>query len=87
MKLAGQGKWNILMQDVLSDREQAEERHILKEGIDAENKGKKTERLRGSHSHSKKIFCRTCLLTRPFLIRVQARSESSQRKSPFSQYI
>ena len=36
MKLAGQGKWNILMQDVLSDREQAEERHILKEGRDAE---------------------------------------------------
>ena len=41
MKLAGQGKWNILMQDVLSDREQAEERHILKEGIDAEKKFKK----------------------------------------------
>ena len=36
MKLAGQGKWNILMQDVLSNRERAEERHILKEGIDAE---------------------------------------------------
>ena len=36
MKLAGQGKGNILMQDVLSDRERAEERHILKEGRDAE---------------------------------------------------
>ena len=36
MKLAGQGKWNILMQDVLSDRKRAEERHILKEGRDAE---------------------------------------------------
>jgi len=36
MKLAGQGKWSLLMQDVLSDRERAEERHILDEGRDAE---------------------------------------------------
>ena len=36
MKLAGQGKWSILMEDVLSNRERAEERHILNEGRDAE---------------------------------------------------
>ena len=36
MKLAGQGKWNLLMQDVLSNRERGEERHILDEGRNAE---------------------------------------------------
>ena len=41
MKLAGQGKWSLLMQDVLSNRERAEERHILDEGRDAEKKFKK----------------------------------------------
>tara|TARA_R100001443_G_scaffold75963_1_gene83437 strand:+ start:687 stop:821 length:135 start_codon:yes stop_codon:yes gene_type:complete len=36
MKLAGQGKWNEILHDSLSKKEQEENDHIIEEGRDAE---------------------------------------------------
>ena len=36
IQLAGQGQWGNVLQDQLTKREIAEEKHILKEGRDAE---------------------------------------------------
>ncbi len=41
IQLAGQGQWGNILKDELTNNERGEEKHILKEGRDAEKKFKK----------------------------------------------
>ena len=43
IQLAGQGQWGNVLKDKLTKNEIGEEKHILKEGRDAEKKFKRTK--------------------------------------------